>query len=245
MLFLLLPVVMPAQEHFEVRDRRGVTVLILDNITLFRYSDYFKMQIPEFVALMTNLTKEDLLDPVLLGIIHKQDGSQVKFPAYPAQDIPKDLTQAKVGYSFLKPWPFSASNEVVSIEFRLETARRRILVDGFHFSGFSATDEGCLKDYLAARTLQGVALRKRLAELVSYNCGVVIDPPMAATHKDVEKKTLQVAGKRVQVAHALFWDEAAFVRGTDHRTPEVGWVVLDEMKPERVLTTEDIGVGTE
>ena len=63
--------------------------MVLEDVRLSRYSDYFKTRNPESTALMTNLAEEDILAAKLVGLIHVQDESIVKFPVYPTQDISK------------------------------------------------------------------------------------------------------------------------------------------------------------
>ena len=241
-LLIIFCVTLQGQQRFEIKDRRAVPVLVLDDVKLLRYSDYFKTQIPEFTAVMTNIAGEDIINPVLTGTIHLRGGAMVRFPVYPTQVIPKTLAQGRVGYSFLKPWSFSKESDISGVEFRLEEAQHFAAMDGFRISGFIAKDEGCLKDYFAARSLDGIALRKKLAELVQYGCGAFADPPMT-TGAAIRKRALLIGSKRIAIVAALFEDEGSQIPGAEHRDNRIGLALFDELRPSKILTTEEIGVG--
>ncbi len=45
---------------------------------------------------------------------------------------------------------------------------------------FVATDQSCLRDFLVARAAGGLVMRKKVAELILYKCGVIVDAGMPA-----------------------------------------------------------------
>ena len=102
----------------DVKDRHGVTVLTISNITLFRRSA------PVFRGVIKNVSGSDLWELyTITGTVHKRDGSVVQFTLRVCDDFPrfsKDV-EHKVAYPFSKPWPFSAA-DFVSVEFSLPSS---------------------------------------------------------------------------------------------------------------------------
>ncbi len=95
------------------------------------------------------------------------------------------------GFTHEVTYPFYQSftpADFESVEFRLEAAQRLRVKDGFRFSGLIAKDEGCFDDYLATRSLTGVALRKKLVELVEFACAIVVEKPQEVFVLDQTKK---------------------------------------------------------
>ena len=242
-------------QTFEVKDRNGALVLSVANVKLFRYSDYFKKEIADFQGTIKNLSGESLLRVSITGIVHKKDGSVVEFtpdvcrspPSLPPRPL-YDCDENSIYDSrcpFGQPSPFTSA-EFESLNFRLDSAERIRRTDGFHVSGFIAKDEGCFSDYLATRSLTGVALRKKLVELVEYGCGFVLDRPLQAKPVEFTKKAFGTGPKKVVAILVSLFDERLLVGNPKDPSPystEFGWVLVSALDPGPVLTTEQIGVG--
>ena len=101
----------------DVKDRHGISVLIISNITLFRRSA------PVFQGVVKNVSGHLLSSfipdnsPTLNGTVHKKDGSAVQFPLTLPYTCGVPGIEEKVIYRFPKPWPFSVASDVVSLEF--------------------------------------------------------------------------------------------------------------------------------
>ena len=233
-------------QTFEVKDRSGVPVVTVDSVKVFRHSDYFKEDIPAFQGIVKNVSGEKLLGVSVAGIVHKKDGTVIKFrldsvcETVAPCDFPKGFTH-EVTYPFPQPWPFKPA-DFDSLEFTLEKAQRLTTEDGFHFSGFISKDEGCFNDYLATKSLTGVILRKRLVELVEYGCGFALETPQAVGVLDKTKKTFGTGAKKVAAVQVYILDEGVFLG--HERSPhflDTGWVPVSALIPGPVLTTEEIG----
>lgn len=194
---------------------------------------------------------ERLLAVSITGIVHKKDGSSVTFKldsvcgdAIAPCEFQKNFTH-EATYPFPQPWPFKPA-DFESLEFSLDKAQRLTTEDGFHVSGFIAKDEGCFSDYLATKALTGVALRKKLVELVEYGCGFVIEQPQQAEPLPKTKKSFGVGAKKVAAVMVVLHDEKlALGYGLSQLSPhflETGWVIASALVPGPVLTTREIGV---
>lgn len=230
-------------QTFEVKDRNGAVVLIVDNVKMFRYSEYFKEDIPDFQGTVKKVSDDRLFGVSICGIVHRKDGGTVKFDLAIEDDSKRGWTHKAI-YPFRRPWPFQPA-DFDSVEFMLDRAQRLTTEEGLHVAGFIAKDEGCLKDYLATESLAGVTLRKKLAELLEYGCGFVADPPLAATISEGSKKTFGVGAKKVAVIKVFLLDEgSALGRERSRHAFEFGWVPVAALTPGPVLTREEIGVTT-
>jgi hypothetical protein len=225
-------------QRFEIKDRHNDVAIVLNEVKLTRYSTYFKEDIPEFTGFMRNVSGADLLQAAIVGSLEKTDGTVIRFPVFPERDIPKDLA-GPVGYAFSRPWPFSAG-EIKSVRFVLERAQRNISRDGFHAKvTFIAKDEGCLKDYLAARSLEGIALRKAIKELIEYGCGFIPELPLGL--EILRRKTIEKDATKIAVALVSLRDERALL--PPGSIPAAGWVPIDELISGEILATEEIGTA--
>lgn len=141
-----------------------------------------------------------------------------------------------------KFWP----EDFDSVEFTLEKAERLTTNNGFHFRGFVAKDEGCLNDYLATKSMAGVALRKKLAELLEYECGFVVEKAQEAHILEETKKSFALGKDRFSAVQIILWDEGVRL-GLDPppHFSDSGWVLASDLVPGKVLITEQIGVTEE
>lgn len=255
MMFMLITSVFG--QSFEVKDRNGVPVVKIDNVKMFRYSDYFKEDTPAFQGTVTNITDEKLFGVSIVGNVHKKDGTGVKFKldsvceryveglsrpiTLSPCDFPKGFTH-KATQPFMRPWPFTPG-DFDSVDFTLESAQRLTTEDGFHVSGFVAKDEGCFNDYLATKSLTGVILRKKLVELIEYGCGFVLENPQAADIFDKTKKLFGVGTKKVAAVQVMLLDEGIFLgHERSAHFGDTGWVLVSSLAPGPVLKREEIGV---
>jgi hypothetical protein len=233
-------------QTFELKDRKGTTVVTIDDVKMFRFSNYFKETIPVFQATVKNVSGEKLLGVSIVGTVHKKDGTVVEFRPYICDtlifcDFPKSFSH-ETTYPFGQPWPLYPA-DFVSVEFALQSAKRLTTKDGFRFSGFVSKDEGCLADYLATTSLTGVLLRKKLTELVEYGCGFVVDSPQGVLVLDGSKKTFGVGAKKVAAVHVIVLDEAILLgQGRSPHALEDGWVLASGVVRGPVLEVEELGV---
>jgi hypothetical protein len=236
-------------QTFEVKDRNGVPVATVDNVTMFQHSDYFKEDIPHFQGTVKNTSGERLLGVSIAGIVHKKDGTVVKFGlgsicgGAALCDLPKGFTHEAM-YLFSQPWPLKPA-DFDSLEFTLERAKRLITEDGFHFSGIISKDQGCFSDYLATKTLTGVLLRKKLLELVEYGCGFVVEAPQEALVLEYSKAAFGVGTKRVAAVEVDLLGLVDVLMG--NKPPSfpfsTGWVPRSTLVPSPVLRAAEIGVS--
>jgi hypothetical protein len=244
-LSLLLFSGLTSGQTFEVNDRNGVPLITVSDVMMFRYSDYFKKDIPDFRGTIKNVSGRILLRVSITGIVHMKDGSAVRFTVGGACDKgapPCDLGEDFVHEAqtmFGQPSKFY-QEDFESVEFTLE-AKQLKTEAGFHFAGFVAKDEGCFNDYLATKSLKGIALRKKLAELLGYGCGFVVEMPLQAHILD-EKKTFTIGQKKFTGVH-IFLTDIGIQLGLDSPSHhnDFGWVLIDALEPGTVLTLEDIG----
>jgi hypothetical protein len=241
-LSLLLFAAFTFGQTFEVKDRNGAPAITVSGVKMFRYSDYFGKEIPDFKAALKNVSGGRLLRVSITGIVHKKDGSLVKFNL--GGDFQEDSIHDAT-YMFGQPtkfWP----EDLDSVEFTLEKAERLTTKDGFHFKGFVAKDEGCLNDYLATKSLAGVALRKRLAELLEYECGFVVENAQEAHVLEETKKSFTLGKNKFSAVQIILWDEGIRL-GLDPSPhfSDSGWVLLSTLVPGKVLITEQIGMTEE
>jgi hypothetical protein len=127
---------------FEVTDRSGAPAITLSTWKMFRYSDYFKQDIPAFEGTLKNVSGGRLLRMFITGVVHKKDGSVIRFDLCTACDFETDSVH-EVSNAFGQPTKFYQA-DFDSVAFTLEKAERLKVEDGFHFSGFVANDEWCL-----------------------------------------------------------------------------------------------------
>ncbi len=244
--YLLLFVSVGYGQTYEVKDRSGIVLLKISNIKMFRYSNYFKEDIPVFQATVANVAGEKLLGVSVAGTVRKKDGSIVKFSLDSiCKDRSCDLEKDSVHnatFPFLQPWPFSQA-DIQSVEFSLAAAKHLRTIEGFHVSGFIAKDEGCLSDYIDTKSLAGLALRKKLVELVEFGCGFIVDKPISAILLPSTKKTVGTGTKKSTVIQVFLRDEGVFV-GLDPSPHSLkdGWIATSALVPGKVLTTEDLVV---
>ena len=66
-------------QTFEVNDRNGVPAITVSDVRMFRYSDYFKKEIPDFRGTVKNVSGRILLRVSITGIVDMKDGSVVEF----------------------------------------------------------------------------------------------------------------------------------------------------------------------
>lgn len=250
-LCLIIFAVFVSGQTVEVKDRNGVPVVTVSAVQMFRYSDYFKEDIPDFHGTVKNISGEKLLRVSITGTVHKKDGSVVKFNLDSACgasvapcDFQKDFVH-EATYLFPQPWPFKPG-DFDSIEFILEKAQRLNTKDGFHFSGFVAKDEGCFNDYLATTSLTGLALRKKLVELVEYGCGFIVEKSQAANILENTTKTFRVGTKKLSGVKIYLSDEGILLglEPSPHFS-DSGWVLLSALEPGPVLIAEEIGLKKE
>jgi hypothetical protein len=64
---------------FEVKNREGALVATVSEVKMFRYSDAFEQEIPEFRGVLKNVSGENLLNVAAIGIVHRKDGAVVRF----------------------------------------------------------------------------------------------------------------------------------------------------------------------
>ena len=232
-------------QTFEVRSRSGDPVVAIENVKMFRYSDYFKEDIPEFRGIIRNVSKEKLLNVSIVGRVHKKDGTVLTFKPSSVSgkalsglpsSLPEDFVH-DAAYAFSQPWPFKPA-DFDSVEFILETAQRLTTKPGFHFTGFIAKDEGCFSDYLATKSLTGVALRKALVELVEYGCGFVVEKPQQAWIVEKTKKGFGVGAKKAVGVEVALPDTEYLVLGLDppSRAFDSGWVLFSALTPGPVVS---------
>jgi hypothetical protein len=232
-------------QTFEVKDRNGVPVITVSDVKMFRYSDYFKRDIPDFRGTVKNVSGRILLRVSITGVVHKKDGSVVKFTVANACDkgiAPCDLRADFTGDAqtmFGQPSKFYPE-DFESVEFTLE-AKQLKTEQCFHFVGFVAKDEGCLNDYLATKSLTGIALRKRLAELIEYECGFVVEKPLRA-HILGEEKTFTIEHTTFTGVHVFLTDLGVQLGLKPPSHPSSGWVLMDALELGTALTLEDIGM---
>jgi hypothetical protein len=224
---------------FEVKDRSGAPTITLSALKMFRYSDYFKQDIPAFEGTLKNVSGGRLLRVFINGVVHKKDGSVIHFDLCTACDFEKDSAH-EVSYAFGQPTKFYPA-DFDSVAFTLEKAERLRVEDGFHFSGFVANDEGCFNDYLATKSLMGVMLRKKLDELLKYDCGFIVEK--AQEVRLLQKKTFSLGSRKVAAEQIIIWDRLAVLGTTGPDFGRTGWVLLNSLEPGDVLTTEQIGVA--
>lgn len=178
----------------------------------------------------------------ITGIVHKKDGSVVKFTvaACDKGNPPCDLREDYIHDSqtmFGQPSKFYPE-DVERVEFTLGQVKGQ---PGFHFAGFVAKDEGCFNDYFTTKSLTGIELRKKLAELLEYKCGFAIETPLEA-HFLEEPKTFTLNKKKfIGVYVSLTYFGVLFGLDAPPHHNDSGWVLLDDLEPGIVLTLEDIG----
>jgi hypothetical protein len=254
-------------QTFEIRDRTGIPVIMIQSVKMVRYSEYFKTEIPTFQAIVQNISGEKLFNVVIVGLLHMKDRSIVKFRLDARNDLPKNFTYEANGASFkldgsdsvdagyvpvnamAPPWPLKPA-DFDSVEFYLGSAQRYTTHDGLRVSGFIAKDEGCFTDYLATKSLTGVTLRKKLVELIQYGCGFVIEEPQMAIILANSQKAFGVGNKRVTAVRVMLSDEGQFLLGVDaerHTAAahwgETGWILSNVPVRGHLLGTEDIGIS--
>jgi hypothetical protein len=244
---LLLFATLATGQKFELKDRNGVPRITIEDVNMFRYSDYFKESIPVFQGTVKNASSENLFGVSVAGFVRKKDGTVIRFKPYicgtsTSCDTLKTFVH-ETTYPFGQPWPFRPA-EFDSVEFVLESAQRVTTKDGFHASGFVAKDEGCLNDYLGTRSLTGVNLRKKLVDLVEYGCGFFLEHPEAAGVLSGKKKMFGTGAKRVAAVEIIIVGEEILPgqRSGPH-VSEYGWIQESALSPGRVLILEQIGVG--
>lgn len=235
-------------QTLEVKDKNGVTVIKVEGVKLSRYSDYFKEEIPIFRGIARNVSGSRLLTLSVVGLIHTKNGNVFNFTLDSickgsfGCDLEKDAS-VETTYSFSQPWQFMPP-DIESVELVLKKGQRLVGKDGYHISGFIAKDEGCLKDYLGAISLGGIALRKRLAELIQYDCGFVVEGSMQAIVQKETKKVLTIdARTKVDIVRIGLFDEKLYLalQPSEHNL-EIGWVAVKALESGLILTPENIAV---
>jgi hypothetical protein len=235
-------------QTLEVKDKNGVTVIKIEDVKLSRYSDYFKEEIPIFRGMVHNVSGSRLLTLSVVGSIHTKNGNAFEFTldsickSSLACDLDKDAV-VEATYSFSQPWKFMPP-DIESVELVLKKGQRLVGKEGYHVSGFIAKDQGCLNDYVSATTLSGLALRKKMAELLEFGCGFVVDKPLQALLTDNDIKILKSASKSKTTGLRVgLLDERIFlgIEPSPHNL-ESGWVAIGALEPGLVLCTESIGI---
>lgn len=92
---LLLGLTVPTMcgETIELRDRHGIPLVELSEVKMFRYSEYFKADVPEFQANVRNLTGTDINVPVD-ATIHYKNGTVKTFEAFTTVGLSKRAVRA-------------------------------------------------------------------------------------------------------------------------------------------------------
>ena len=214
-----------------IQDKTGQPILALNDTKLFRYSDYYKTDIPAFEGTIQNISGLPLHLYEVSAYVHKKDGSVAVFsvcggPGAYCQGGTLPINASKeVRYGFVEPWPFTKDN-FESVEFEISSGYRPATEkDGYEVEGFLAKDEGCFKDYVSALSLEGIELRKKMSELLGYGCGSVIEKTTAAVA--LEKKVFVVGKKRVTGLSVLLCDEQEILGFEPSLSPKMertGWV---------------------
>jgi hypothetical protein len=111
-----------AGQTYELKDRHGITVLTIGDVKMFRYSEYFKRDIPEFEARLTNVSGAalDFESQSIQAMVHKTDGSIVEFQVRTPEHFgvfPKPIPH-EVEHLFFEPWPFVPA-DFISVDFSL------------------------------------------------------------------------------------------------------------------------------
>ena len=250
-LTLMLALTAFAQDRFEVKDRTGKLVASIEKLPdfdMFRDSSYFNGVV--FRTMLKNELNEPLSGAKIVGGIQKKDGQIITFVPQPITDDLKlkpfprvfagDFNQ-QIAYVF----PSGTNpSDFRKIEFFLTDGRLFTTKPGFHVSGFIAKDEGCFKDYLETQKLAGLALRKRLAELLEYGCGFVVERPEAVAVA-LRKTFVLSPQSKVAGANVMLTEEEAIALDLDipSRPFRTGWVPASALEAGGVLTLGDeIGI---
>jgi uncharacterized membrane protein len=112
-------------QSYELKDRHGIKVLTISDVRMFRYSEYFKQDIPEFKAQVTNVSGAalDFESGYIRAAVHKADGSIVEFQLGSPDrfDVLPKPTPHEVAHCFFEPWPFVPA-DFVSVDFSLSAS---------------------------------------------------------------------------------------------------------------------------
>ncbi len=122
LLFVFVSTSLSFGQTYEVKDQHGIPVVTIGKVKLFRHSDYFKEDIPDFEAVVTNTSGQDLHTVPLIVTIHLKDGTTTDFQIRAAGicsvcDLRMDAT-SKATHTFSKPWAYTPET-FESIEFSL------------------------------------------------------------------------------------------------------------------------------
>jgi len=215
-------------------DRHGRKTLQVDGVRLFaKRSDGALAS--DFRAQVRNISDAPLALITLEVSIRTPNGNTYSFEVpnvcyrFPCENG----STHEAWRAFLSPYPYTADG-ISSVDIAIKSGVRLVRGRGLTATGLFANDPGCLKDYRAARLMTGVALRKKLAEIAEYGCGVFLDKP---THVTLD-------GKITEAGAPVSFVDDGFVLGFGPSTLAFrrGWVVPSLLANSEVLLQEDIGL---
>jgi hypothetical protein len=216
---------------------------------MFKHSKYFMGLL--FRAFLKNVSGQTVLNVSIEGTVHKKDGTSERFdpecisPNLDFSPLPAVLPKDS-GHEVAYVFDGVTLANLDSVEFTLQRARRLTTKDGSHVSGFISKDEGCFRDYLATIELTGVAVRKKLAELLEYGCGFVIEKPAEAS--PMNKKAFVVGAKKAFGIQVELMDAEYSLLGIEPPSHPFssGWVLDAALVHDGVLAPgQEIGVSKE
>lgn len=228
-------------QTFAVKDRNGAPAVLISDMTVS----------PELHGSVKNVSGENLSAVLITITVHMTGGKTVVLSL---NSLRSRFAKDEV-HPFSERWPPDSPADIASVEFRLESAIHVITTEGFHFSGFIAKDEGCLKDYLSTKLLAGVVPGEKLKELVGCDCGSVLEKPLAVAISG--QKGLWIGANEVLADNVVLYDEtlnadamwrilateyARLHPGSSARF-KLGWVLMSELVLGPVLTIEQLGLG--
>lgn len=169
-----------AQQHGPLMLRIGEGDLVFEEPKFFRYSDYFKAEVPAFFLKFKNNTGSEWERIEFEFTVTTPNGPAAFTVASGEWGFPSHMPIGAFGQiqrGFIQPYPYTVEARPTTLSVRLKHAIRRAAVIADLYQGLVMKDAECYEDFVAAMNAQGVAKRKKLTELMTYGCATDLPEP--------------------------------------------------------------------